>query len=291
MRFVKFQALGNDYIVFEATTLDGVSSLNEFAARVCAAHYGAGADGIAVVGGARDTAADFHVRIFNPDGSEAGLSGNGTRCAAAYLYRQGLWRNREVRLQTSARTTVYRLCEERAPGRYVFDSELGRPAFDAASIPMKASDASAPVIDYPLALSEGEIVRVTTLSVGNPHCAIFVDDFAALDWRGIGAQLEQHALFPERTNVEFIRVLDDENIELRIWERGVGETHSSGTCASAAAIASALNNRTRRRVRVTTPGGAIQVEWREPDDVVVLTGRADVVYEGVWLRDDADETT
>ncbi len=120
--------------------------------------------------------------------------------------------------------------------------------------------------------------------MGNPHCCIFVDDFDALDWRRVGRAIETHQRFPEKTNVTFIRVLDRDSIELRIWERGVGETFSSGTCSCAAVVASIVNGLTERRVRVETPGGRIAVDWRE-DGEVVLTGRADTVYSGQWLTE------
>jgi diaminopimelate epimerase len=121
--------------------------------------------------------------------------------------------------------------------------------------------------------------------MGNPNCIIFVNDFDALDWRRIGRALERHEQFPERTNVVFVRVMDRRNIEVRLWERGVGETFSSGTCSCAAAVASAINHKTARHVNVHTQGGLIEVLWREEDGEVVMTGRADVVYSGEWLGD------
>lgn len=283
MRFVKFQGFGNDYIVIEQSIIGDKNSLGELARAVCERHYGAGADGIAVIEPPRDAASDFFVRIFNPDGSEAGLSGNGTRCAAAYIHHQGLSCAPSVRLQTPARMTLYHLRDKSADGQYLFDSELGKPTFSPHSIPMTCDDESERVINYPLELSCGETLHITALNVGNPHCAIFVEDFESIEWRRIGAELERHTLFPERTNVEFIRVLDAENIELRIWERGVGETHSSGTCASAAAVASVLVKKCNRRIAVATQGGTLEIEWRESDDGIVLTGSASVVYEGNWL--------
>jgi len=147
---------------------------------------------------------------------------------------------------------------------------------------MFSDDERERTLDFPLELAGGEMLRITVLNVGNPHCAIFVEDFAGIEWRRIGAELERHKLFPERINVEFIRVLDAANIELRIWERGVGETHSSGTCASAAAVASVLNGKCNRRIAVATQGGTLEVEWRERDEEIVLTGRACAVYEGIW---------
>jgi diaminopimelate epimerase len=281
MQFIKFQGFGNDYIIFEERELAGVESLNNFARAVCDRHYGAGADGIVVIRSNKDAAsADFDARIFNPDGSEAGLSGNGTRCAVAYLYHQGLWDKDILRLSTRSGVKLYRLREELSRGHYWFESELGQPRFDSASIPMLTDEPREQVIDYPLVV-EGETFPVTALQVGNPNCAIFVEDFERLDWRRVGRAVESHAQFPERTNVEFVRVSDRAKIELRIWERGVGETQSSGTCSCAAMVASCLKGLVDRRVTVCMEGGQAEISWRE-DNEVVLTGRADIVYSGEW---------
>ena len=282
MQFIKFHGFGNDYLVFEAESLSGIGSLNDFARAICDRHYGAGADGITVVRPAEDESADFVVRIFNADGSEAGLSGNGTRCTVAYLYYRGLWSSDELRLQTRSGVKLYRLRERISDGHYWFESELGQPGFDSASIPMLTDEPRERVMDYPLNV-EGESLRVTALSMGNPNCCIIVEDFADLDWRRIGRALENHEQFPERTNVIFVRVIDRSNIEVRLWERGVGETLSSGTCSCAAAVASCLNDETGRHVNVHTEGGLIEVLWRE-DGEVVMTGRADVVYSGEWIE-------
>ncbi len=279
MQFIKFQGFGNDYLVFEAEGLAGVGSLNDFARSLCDRHYGAGADGITVVRPADGNEADFSVRIFNADGSEAGLSGNGTRCTVAYLHYQGLWSEDELRLKTRAGVKRYRLRETEARGHYWFESELGQPGFSSEEIPMLTDGPRKRVTNYPLAV-EGKTVQVTALSMGNPNCCIFVDDFDELDWRRMGRLIERHEQFPDRTNVVFVRVQDRGNIEIRLWERGVGETFSSGTCSCAAAVAAAINDHTDRRVNVHTPGGLIEVLWREDDDEVVMTGRADVVYSG-----------
>ena len=281
MRFTKFQGFGNDYIVFEAQQLSEVSNLGSFARQICNHHYGAGADGIAVVQQSTNAESDFNVRIFNPDGSEAGMSGNGTRCAAAYLYYHELWSGDELRLQTRNGLKRYFLRERPQSGSFVFESELGRPRLDSASIPMVTDEPRDQVIDYPLNVAD-ETLKVTALQMGNPNCCIFVDDFDAIDWRHLGPLIENHAQFPERTNVIFIRVSDRANIEERIWERGVGETESSGTCSCAAVIASVINGKADRRVDVHAPGGLIPIEWRA-DGEVVLTGRAEVVYNGEWL--------
>ncbi len=248
IQFIKFHGYGNDYIVIESEQLVEVSDLGEFARRICDRHYGAGADGIAVVSRA-EIGADFYVRIFNPDGSEAGLSGNGTRCAAAYLYYRDLWRADELRLNTRSGVKRYFLRER--------------------------------LVNYPL-LADGQSFNVTALQIGNPNCCIFVEDFKALDWRRIGRAIENHQQFPERTNVVFVRVLDRRRIELRIWERGVGETTASGTCSCAAAVASMINGFTDRQINVSMAGGEVKIQWRE-DGEVVLTGTAEIVYRGEWL--------
>jgi diaminopimelate epimerase len=281
-RFTKFHGYGNDYIVFEAGQLTEVGDLGDFARRICNRHYGAGADGIAVAAASEESSSDFQVRIFNPDGSEAGMSGNGTRCAASYLFFHNLWSNDLLRLQTRNGIKRYHLLKRSGAGSFLFQSELGEPRFDKISIPMLTDEPLDRVIDYPLEVGN-ETVRVTALQMGNPNCCIFVDDFSAIDWRGLGPLLENHPRFPERTNVIFIRVRDRENIEERLWERGVGETESSGTCSCAAVVASVINGKTDRRVSVHAPGGTIPIEWRE-DGEVVLTGRADVIYSGEWLR-------
>jgi diaminopimelate epimerase len=289
-KFIKFHGFGNDYIVIESRDLALVEItttklLGEFARRICNRHYGAGADGIAIV--SQSDSADFHVHIFNPDGSEASLSGNGTRCAAAYLYYRKLWVAAELRLSTRAGIKLYTLREQTDPGRYVFDSELGQPKFDSASIPMITEEPLEKVIDYDLDFENGSL-RVTALQMGNPNCCIFVDDFDSLDWRKIGRAIETHEQFPDRTNVVFVRVEDRDTIELRIWERGVGETEASGTCSCAAAVAAMIKGETERAVNVLMPGGRAKIHWRSDIEggEVVITGTAEVVYGGDWLTGD-----
>ncbi|HEX9918361.1 MAG TPA: diaminopimelate epimerase [Pyrinomonadaceae bacterium] len=296
MRFVKFHGYGNDYIVCEAGELAGVAAgdVPEFVRRVCDRHYGVGGDGVATLeaSGNSDDAAvaadggaavDFVLRIFNPDGSEAAMSGNGSRSAASFLYFQGLWAGEELRLSTKAGVKLYRLLEQDGRGGYRFAAEIGRPALDSASIPLLTGEARERVLDFPLELETGEVVRLTALQMCNPNACVFVDDFERADWRRVGRAIESHPQFPQRTNVEFIRVRDGGTIEVRVYERGVGPTLSSGTGACAAAVASCLNGLTDRRVRVEMEGGRLEVEWRD-DGEVLLTGAAEVIYRGEWLR-------
>ena len=279
--FIKFHGFGNDYIVIEAERLATIASLSEFSRRICDRHYGAGADGIAVISPSLEPSADFRVRIFNPDGSEAALSGNGTRCAAAYLFYQNLWEAEELRLSTHSGVKRYFIRQHHPPGKFIFDSELGQPRFASDEIPMLTKDKLERVVNYPLAV-DGETVSVTALEMGNPNCCVFVNDFSELDWRFIGPRIENHPLFPDRTNVSFVIVRSPANLELRIWERGVGETSASGSCSCAAAVAAMINGFAERKVEVLTPGGTVKIHWRD-DDEVVISGSAEVVYSGDWL--------
>jgi diaminopimelate epimerase len=276
-QFTKFHGLGNDYLVIEVEQLAAIDDLGDFARRICNRHYGAGGDGIAIIGKSESPEADFTCRIFNPDGSEAGLSGNGTRCAVAYLHYRGLWTREELRLSTRTGLKRYLLRGQPGPGKYLFESELGQPKFDSRSIPMAIEPPVDRVINYPF-----ETFQITAMQMGNPNCCIFVDDFESLDWRRIGKAIENHPWFPDRTNVVFIRVVDRKLIELRIWERGVGETTASGTCSCAGAVAAMVNEKTDRDIRVVMEGGEVRIHWRD-DDQVVITGTAEVVYVGQWL--------
>jgi diaminopimelate epimerase len=282
-QFTKFHGLGNDYLVLEAERMPEVSDLGEFARRICNRHYGAGGDGIAIIGKLKGDEADFSCRIFNPDGSEAGLSGNGTRCAVAYLYYKGVWTRDELVLSTRTGLKRYFLRGRPAPGKFLFESELGEPKFDTKSIPMSISPPRDEVIRYPLPV-DGEPVMITAMQMGNPNCCIFVDDFEALNWRKLGKAIEVHPQFPDRTNVVFVKVIDRNLIELRIWERGVGETTASGTCSCAGAVAAMVNEKADRDLRVVMEGGEVRIKWR-PDGQVVITGTAEVVYSGQWLQD------
>jgi diaminopimelate epimerase len=279
-QFTKFHGLGNDYIVFESEQLKDVKDLSAFAKQICNRHYGAGSDGIAIVGEPASSEANFNCRIFNPDGSEAGLSGNGTRCAVAYLYYKGLWSGDELVLSTRTGLKRYIPRKIDPSGKYIFQSELGQPYFDPATIPMKDTPVEK-VIGYELPWN-GQKFTITAMQMGNPICCIFVNEFDELDWRTIGKALEYHPQFPDRANVVFVRVVDRKLIELRIWERGVGETTASGTCSCGGAVAAMVNDRTDRAVRVVMEGGEVDITWRE-DNQVVITGSAEVVYSGEWL--------
>lgn len=208
---------------------------------------------------------DGAIRLFNSDGSEAEISGNGTRCAAAYLIEHGHHKN-EVRVRTGAGIKLLRLL--RHDGRhYLFEMNMGRPEFTAERLSL------------PLASGARD---VTLVWVGNPQCAIPVDDFD-FDWRTLGAEIERHPHFPNRTNVSFLRARDNHTLEVRFWERGAGETMSSGTGSTGAIAAAARRGLVRSPARVLTPAGTMDVRWAEE---IFLTGPAEMIAEGIFYGPD-----
>ncbi|HSB09436.1 MAG TPA: diaminopimelate epimerase [Blastocatellia bacterium] len=280
LKFTKAQGMGNDFLIIEVSDVAPLPAASELARRMCERNYGAGADGLVFVARARGNDADFASRIFNADGSEAGVSGNGTRCAAAFLYHQGYWNQTEIRIETAAGLKRGRLVS-RAGQRFEFEFDMGTPELSSASVPMSVSPSLDRVVRYPLRLG-GDVLEVTCLSMGNPQCVIFVSGLESVNLDEIGPLIEHHPIFPDRANVEFAQVISRDEIKIRIWERGAGHTLSSGTGSCASAVAGALNGLTDRRVRVRTEGGPLRVNWRD-DDRVLLTASADVVYEGRWL--------
>jgi diaminopimelate epimerase len=295
--FVKYHAAGNDFIVVSADDVgpklgsrpacsgrSGRSRKFALMARaILARHTGVGADGLFLVCPPRQPERRYAaVQIFNADGSEAEMSGNGIRCAAAWLLEAGLGLTR-VGIETAAGLKTVEYTGSRRDERF-FRVKMGEPEFDPKSIPFRARGASAPVLRFPLPTSLGP-QEVTVTSMGNPHCSIFVKSFDALDWRSLGREIERHPAFPRRTNVEFVRVLTPRQIEVRFWERGVGETASSGTGSSAAVVASKLNGLTERSVGVKTRGGNLEVSWAD-SNFVFLTGPVRRVAYGSYEYDE-----
>jgi len=276
INFGKLHGFGNDYIVFETNDLREISDIENFARTVCQRHTGIGGDGIAVLEKLQNEAADYSCRIINPDGSEAGFSGNGTRCAVSYLYHRNLWSNQTLKLQTKSGIKIYELLE-RNNQTFQFLAEIGKPKFN---LPNTLSSDAESAEEFGLMIpSEEMAVRVTFVDVGNPVAAIFLEDFAQIDWRSIGSKVETAPIFPDRTNVVFVKVIDKGNIEIRIWERGAGETSSSGTCSIAAAVASIIGGKTDRKVSVHAEGGTTETVWRE-DGEMLITGSAALAFCG-----------
>ena len=266
--------MGNDFLVAEWDEISelGVdeSQLGKLAERMCDRHFGVGADGLEVVYSADTNDADARIRIFNSDASEAEISGNGTRCVAAYLIAERQFPS-PIRIATAAGVKALTLLNQ-SGGRFDFEMAMGAPRYgdDGVGCDLELAD---------------ETRKVTILDVGNPQCALLVDDFE-FDWRTMGAEIERHPRFPNRTNVSFIRILDDRTIDVRFWERGAGETMSSGTGSTGAAAAAVLSGRVKSPVTVCTPAGDMKLSW--PDGgAISLEGPAQLICRGEYLAPDA----
>jgi diaminopimelate epimerase len=274
--FAKFHGLGNDFIVAPGRGLPG--SWRGLARAITSRHTGVGADGFIVVLPPRSKKHDARVRFFNADGSEAEMSGNGIRCAAAFLVSVTRSR-RALAIETGVGLkSLERVKEEK--GKWVFRVGMGVPILEPARIPFRAGELAAPIVGFPLRTQRG-LLPVTITSIGNPHCTLFVADFAAIDWASLGREIESNALFPKRTNVEFVKLVSPNEIEVRFWERGVGHTLSSGTGSCGAVVASVLNGLTERRVRVRTQAGILQVAWPEGEEIS-LTGPVERIAQGTY---------
>ncbi len=277
--FTKFHGFGNDYIVIERNNIPPETDLSELAKAICSRNTGAGSDGIAILEQKDLAIADYFCEIINPDGSTAGFSGNGTRCAVAFLHYKGIWKQPRLRLETRSGIKNYGLIERVSHGSFRFEAEIGKPKFASDEVPVLTETRREAIVNESIVV-DGRHYVFSAVNVGNPVACIFVDNFN-FDWRSVGRSIETHAKFPERVNVVFVKIDDRENIELRIWERGAGETSASGTCSSGAAILSAFMLKTGRKVLVHSPGGTTDVLWRD-DDEIVLTGLADYSYSGEW---------
>ena len=278
MRFTKLHALGNDFLVVDPREGLDPAAAGGLARRICDRHTGVGADGLLLVSAAKEGPPEAGFRVFNADGSEAEISGNGLRCAAAYLAWHGAVKSPQVLFHTAAGR---RPSEVLTSEGLVFEVRigLGAPRLAAKDIPFDDGQNLDRVLDYPLFVVK-RTFPVTCLSVGNPHCSLFVANFPSRgEWRGIGGEIETHPFFPARTNVEFIRVLSRDEIEVRFWERGVGETLSSGTGSAAAAAAAMLKGLVDRTVTVRTAIGSLKIEWPEGGEIL-QTGPAEVVFSG-----------
>ena len=280
INFCKFQGFGNDYLVIEKSELGEIEDIGEFAKKICRRNTGVGGDGVAVLEKLENSTADYFCEIINPDGSIAGFSGNGTRCAVAYLYFKNFWSEENLKLKTKSGVKNYRLLD-RAENTFHFLAELGKPHFELPETPQNKASKTENEKEFGLLIPSEEIaVRFTFVDVGNPVAVIFVENFDQFNWRRVGKIMESsREMFPDRTNVVFVKINDGQNIEIRIWERGAGETSSSGTCSIAAAVASAFTGKTGRKVSVHAEGGTTEAVWRE-DDEMMITGRADLIFCG-----------
>ncbi|HON29633.1 MAG TPA: diaminopimelate epimerase [Ottowia sp.] len=276
MKFTKMHGLGNDYVYVD-TFEQPVPDPAAMAIAVSRPHFGVGADGLVLIG--PSTEADYAMRMFNADGSEGEMCGNAVRCIGKYVHDRGLTAKTRVTLATRGGIKTLELQLQGGSVEQV-TVDLGEPALSPASLPVTL--AGAQVLNHPLSI-DGQTHHITCVSMGNPHAVIFVDDPRAVDVHGIGRQIEHHPLFPKRTNVEFVRVWRRDLLEMRVWERGSGETLACGTGAAASLVAAVLNGLADRSAVVQLTGGELHVHWDARDNHVYQTGPATFVFDGVWL--------
>ena len=270
MKFVKIHGLGNDYLFINAMEekLDE-KKLPELARKMSDRHFGIGSDGIILVD--KSSKADFKMRIFNSDGSEAEMCGNGVRGFARYVVEKGLTDKKELDIETLAGIIKSKILNG------MIKVDMGEPITDAAKIP---TTEKGELINYPLEVG-GKCYHITAVSMGNPHAVVFVESFNFPVSR-IGKAIEEHKLFPQKTNVEFIEVINKKELGMQVWERGAGVTMACGTGACAALVASVLNEKSGRKVTVHLIGGDLEIEWNEKDNHVYMTGPAEIVFEGEY---------
>ncbi len=276
IRFGKFHGLGNDFIVARERGLP--RALPALARAITDRTTGVGADGFLAVLPPRDLRHHARVRFFNADGSEPEMSGNGIRCVGAFLLAESGSKS-ELRIETPAGVKTLRLVRT-IPKGWVFKVAMGAPILEARRIPFKPARQASPIVGFPIHTRHG-LARVTATSMGNPHCTVFLDNFDSCDWESLGQALESDRHFPNRTNVEFVRIVSKRRIEVRFWERGVGMTQSSGTGSCGAVVASILNGFCERKVLAQTLAGNLEIEWPEGGEVL-LTGPAQLIAEGAY---------
>ena len=271
LEFTKLHGTANDFVYVDARAgFPGDPAA--IAPRVCDRHRGVGADGLILL--LPSERADCRMQIVNCDGSTAEMCGNGIRGFAKFVLDRGLVRANPLRVETDAGVKTVRA--ELADGRVRRVAvDMGTPEWSGRAIPV---DADGDVVERPLEVA-GATYQITCLSMGNPHCVVFVDEVASLPLADIGPRFEHHRFFPRRVNTEFVRVASRTRLEMRVWERGAGETMACGTGACAAAVAAARTGRAERRTVVALPGGELEIDWRA-DDHVVMTGDAVEVFQG-----------
>lgn len=286
LSFTKMHGTGNDFVLIDCrdkAVSDRLSPVSDISRRLCHRKFGIGADQMLLLD--NSDRADFRMRIFNADGSEVEMCGNGIRCFAKYIWDRGLSESEQLEVETLAG-----IVKPVRAGDLV-KVDMGEPVLEAAKIPVKTdessqlstprSDGAPRFVNFPLVSADREF-EITCISMGNPHAVIFIKGVDELDLEKYGPPIENHSLFPNRINVEFVDIIDRGRILMRVWERGAGETMACGTGASAAVVAASLRGFTDKRVVVGLPGGELVVEWNE-DKHVWMTGPAVEVFEG-WMN-------
>ncbi len=268
IHFTKMQGLGNDFVVINALN-ESYPELPTYAKKIGDRRFGIGCDQLLVI--RPSESADFKMQIYNNDGSEVEMCGNGIRCVAQYLVNHGLTSKHELAIETLAGIIRPRLIDGQV------EVDMGEPILEGPKIPVKLDGK---IIQQPLQV-EGENFEITCVSMGNPHCVIFRNNVDQVPLEKYGPLLEHHPLFPKRVNVEFIEVLSPAHLKMRVWERGAGETLACGTGACASLVAAVLNGHSDREATLQLKGGKLQIRWSEKDNRVYMTGPGEEVFSGV----------
>lgn len=274
-KFTKWHGCGNDFVIINGLE-ENIETIQPQAAAICNRNFGIGADGVITVCPSEN--ADFCMRIFNSDGSEAEMCGNGIRCFARYVYEAKLTTKSEMTIETKAGIMKPKII---ASGDDVLVTvNMGNPVLQSDKVPV-AGFADKTIISEEI-IVDNENFHITCVSMGNPHCIIFVDDINAVDINKWGPVLEKHQIFPNKTNVEFVQVLNRSKLRMRVWERGAAITLACGTGACATLVAGVLNNLCDRQASLQLDGGLLSIEWNESDNNVYMTGPATKVFEGKY---------
>jgi diaminopimelate epimerase len=276
MRFTKMQGVGNDYVYVDCFRERAPADPARLSVAVSDRHFGIGADGLILI--CPSEIADARMRMFNADGSESEMCGNGLRCVAKFVFDHGIARKEDLAIETGRGILRVKLEVSNGKAQRV-QVNMGEPILAAAKIPTTLP--GDPVVEIPLPVGDASY-NVTCVSMGNPHCVTFVEAITDELVHGIGPKIEKHAAFPRRSNVEFVQVNSRREVTMRVWERGSGETLACGTGACGVCVAGALTGRTDRRMVVHLLGGDLDLHWSEADNHVYMTGPAVEVFNGDW---------
>ncbi len=275
MKFTKMQGLGNDYVYVNGFE-EKIENPSVLAVKVSDRHFGIGSDGLILINPSK--VADFEMEMYNADGSRSEMCGNGIRCVAKYVYDYGLTDKTQISVETLGGIKYLDLTIDNGKAVRI-KVDMGKPILEPAKIPVVSEGDI--VLDEPI-LVDGTEYRMTAVSMGNPHTVVYMDDIEHLEIEKTGPKFENHERFPNRVNAEFVKVLDRHTVQMRVWERGSGETLACGTGACAVAVACILNGLTEDKVTVKLLGGDLLIEWDKEKDTVYMTGPAEVVFEGEW---------
>ena len=273
MKFTKMHGIGNDYVYVNCFE-ESIKNPAEVSKFVSDRHFGIGSDGLILI--SPSAKADFRMNIYNADGSQAEMCGNGIRCVAKYVYDYGLTDKTEISVETLAGIKYLKLQVENGKVATV-EVNMGAPILEPKKIPVAVENN--PVVDVPVEV-KGKTYHMTCVSMGNPHAIIFMDNVKEIEIDAIGPDFENHPVFPKRTNTEFVEVLDKNTVNMRVWERGSDETLACGTGACATTVACILNNKTEDEVTVHLLGGDLKIRWDRKENLVYMTGPATVVFDG-----------